>query len=412
MPTGLSTVLTDPVGVVVDLIAGVEPILDRGVAVGIVEAVAGGRAKRRRLAQALHDRPGLLTDGRSPAPRAVGDLLIALRAAGAQRVSPPVCTQCGKHLGTQQRRSEDWYCGVCGPKTEPCAACGNARRVACRDRQGRPRCVGCPPGDGRDPVTVIVEVVASVDPAVPAETVAAAVAAVARAGQRQQLAWALQDRPDLLTGAGAQAPIPAVLRLVDALADHDTQKIVRPPCPRCRRVIALHRPIDGQWLCRNCVAKSRARPCSRCGAVRETAMRDEHGRPLCPHCLTTDPANQETCVGCSRRRPVSARTPDGPLCPSCRPTKTMTCSICSRHTPCHISKTTGEPWCEACSQRWAHCAGCRELRPIRGGTLDAPLCASCTRPDPTFWHSCPSCGQPDRVHNGRRRCVRCTVKQR
>jgi hypothetical protein len=36
----------------------------------------------------------VLADGRSPAPRAVGDLLIALRRVGAVRVSPPVCSQC------------------------------------------------------------------------------------------------------------------------------------------------------------------------------------------------------------------------------------------------------------------------------------------------------------------------------
>src|SRR5436190_12212645 len=134
MTIELSAVLTDPAGVVVDLITGIEPNLDRATVGEIVEGVAAGRAKRRRLAQALQEHPGLLTDGRSPAPRVVGDLLIALRAAGASRVSPPVCSQCGKQLRTLQRRREDWYCGVCGPRTEPCAACGNTRPVARRDR--------------------------------------------------------------------------------------------------------------------------------------------------------------------------------------------------------------------------------------------------------------------------------------
>ena len=43
------------------------------------------------------DRPAVLADGRSPAPRAVGDLLIALRKAGATAISAPVCAECGKH---------------------------------------------------------------------------------------------------------------------------------------------------------------------------------------------------------------------------------------------------------------------------------------------------------------------------
>jgi hypothetical protein len=52
-------------------------------------------------------------------------------------------------------------------------------------------------------VQLVVCVVADVDPALPAEVVVTAVRAVAtRAGQRHQLGWALQERPDLLTGAG------------------------------------------------------------------------------------------------------------------------------------------------------------------------------------------------------------------
>jgi 3-hydroxyisobutyrate dehydrogenase-like beta-hydroxyacid dehydrogenase len=81
--------------------------LDRAAITDVVSRVAGGRAKRRRLAQALLGRPVVLADGRSPAPRVVGDLLIALRKAGADSVSPPVCATCGKRLRTLQRRGED-----------------------------------------------------------------------------------------------------------------------------------------------------------------------------------------------------------------------------------------------------------------------------------------------------------------
>lgn len=405
-------VLADPLGVVVGLVADVEPALDHAVIASVVEGVAGGRAKRRRLAQALLERPGLLRDGRSPAPRVVGDLLVALGKAGACEVSPPVCAECGRRLRAFHRRGQDWYCGVCGPRPEQCAGCGQTRPVSRRDRDGRPRCVGCPPPEQeRDPVDLVVDIVTGVDPSLPAELVAAAVlASVPRAGQRRRLAWAVSDRPDLLTVAGAEAPAPSVLRLVDKLCDAGAQKITRPACPRCHRVIGLHRRVEGQWLCRNCVARSRAQPCARCGVVREAATRDEHGRPLCPHCLIIDPANQEPCISCSRRRPVSVRTPDGPLCPACRPTTTMACSICGRHAPCAISKATGEPWCEACKQRWARCAGCGEVRPVRGGTLDEPRCATCTRPEPGFWRECPGCGQPGRIHNGS--CARCTIRQR
>lgn len=403
--------LADPLGVVADLVAGVEPALARDRIEQVIAGVAAGRAKRRRLAQALLDNPSLLIDGRSPAPRVAGDLLLALRRAGAAAVSAPICADCGKHLGSLQRRGQDWFCGVCGPVREPCAGCGNTRPVSFRDRTGQPHCVGCPPDPGRDPVEIVVEVVTAVDPTLPAETIIAAThEAAPQGGQRNRLAWALQDRPELLTGAGAEASVPSVLRLIDKLVDAGSARVVRPPCPTCGRVISLVKPRDGLRLCRNCVAKSRAEPCARCGTIREAATRDNQGRPLCPYCLITDPANQETCTVCNRRRPVSVRTLQGPVCPTCRPWKAMTCTICGRHGPALISKATSQPWCRACKQRWASCVGCGQLAPVRGGTLDEPLCATCTRPDPSFWRGCTDCGQPGRIHAGR--CARCRLKRR
>ena len=412
MPLVISAeALADPIGVIVTQVAARDPSLDHAVITKVVEEVTGGRAKRRRLAQALLDNPGVLADGRSPAPRAVADLLIALRNAGAAAIAAPACAECGKQLRTFQRRGEDWYCGICGPVREPCEACGHLRRVHSRDRDGKPRCSQCPPTAGSDPVSAIVQVVASIDSSIPPALVAQAVrSAVPRAGQRQPLAWVLQDRPGLLTGAGAQAPIPAVLRLIDRLCDAGTQTVVHPACPRCGRVLHLNRRIGGQWCCRNCVARSGFQPCARCGSVQQVAIRDEHGQPLCPHCLVTDPANLETCATCGRVRPVSARTPGGPLCSACLPAKTMTCAICGRHTACYLSRTTGQPWCEACKQRWARCSRCGQMARARGGTKAEPLCGACTRPDPGFWRTCPGCGQTGRITGGR--CIRCTTRKR
>jgi len=401
----------DPVGVITTLIIQVEPDLDAHVVASVLAAVAPGRNVRRRLAQALAERPALLTDGRSPAPRVVGSLLIALRRAGAVSVAAPVCAGCGKSLLTLQRRGRDWYCGVCGPTSTPCVGCGKTRKIASRDRQGRPRCQGCLPDDDGDPMQILVEVITAVDPDFDAAAAIDAVLAVtSRAGERRRLAWALQDHRELLTGAGAQAPVPSVLRLIDALIGAGAHGIVRPPCPRCGRVITLSKILDGVRVCRNCCAKSRAETCSRCGVHREPATRDEHGRPLCPHCLSADPVNQEACSGCGRRRPVSVRTGDGPLCPTCRPANTMTCAICSRSAPAVISKVTGQPSCHACAQRRARCTGCGTVRPVRGGTRSQPLCGTCARPDSSFWHICPGCGE--HMAHRRRRCGRCTLRRR
>jgi hypothetical protein len=73
--------------------------------------------------------------------------------------------------------------------------------------------VACPP-DGRDPLEFAVDVIAAADAALSSDVAAAAVRLAApRSGHRHQLAWALQDRPELLAGAGAEAPIRSVLRL-------------------------------------------------------------------------------------------------------------------------------------------------------------------------------------------------------
>ncbi len=349
-----AAVIADPIGVLCAAVGAVEDgLLPEQVRV-VIEAVAGGRAKRRKLAQAVADRPAVLEDGRSPAPRAVGELLVALRA-------------------------------------------------------GRPRCGSCPPDDGADPTEAICAVVATCDPTIAVDVIRAAVSDVTRrAGQRRQLAWALEDRPELLTGAGAASPVPSVLRLIETLVEAGATTIVRPPCPHCGRVMTLSKMREGLRCCRNCEAKAKAVPCARCGAVRQPATRDAEGRPLCPHCLSTDPANQEVCVSCGRRRPVSVRSSDGPLCSNCRPRKDATCSICGRLARCEISVLTGRPWCNACQHRWARCSRCAKTLPLRGGSLDEPLCASCSQPDSSSLRRCPTCG--DRLQLRAGPCARCAFE--
>ncbi|GAA3379566.1 hypothetical protein GCM10020367_63630 [Streptomyces sannanensis] len=153
----LDRAVSDPVGLITDLVADVEKELDVKTIRAVATAVAGGRAKSRQLAKALAIRPAVLTDGRSPAPRAIGDLLIELRNVGAWAIAPPVCAECGKKLRTLQRKGQAWYCGVCGQETAECTACGNVRRAGFRDRKGLPRCSMCPDIDDRDPVTGVNE---------------------------------------------------------------------------------------------------------------------------------------------------------------------------------------------------------------------------------------------------------------
>jgi hypothetical protein len=404
-------VLTDPVAAVVAVVTTVDPAIDQDTVRAAVEQ-AGGRARRRRLAVALAADPSLLTSGRSPAPTVVGDLLLALRAAGGTGTSPPRCAACDREITSMQRHGQDWYCCVCVRRLalRPCASCGQRRPVASRDRAGQPRCDRCPDHDERDPLAVLTGIITGLDPSLPADMVAGAARRVfARQGNLRRLAWVVEDRPALLTGQGAQAPAAAVLRLIDELCAAGAETITRPACPHCGRVVRLHRRLHGQWSCRNCVAKASAVPCSRCSAVREPATRDAGGRPLCPNCLVSDPVNLEECARCGRRRRVNTRLADGPVCASCIPLAVVSCSVCGRTAPCIVSKTTGQPWCRACARWQAECSRCGQLAAIRAGTRQAPLCAGCAVPDPGFWKACAACGASGRLLAGI--CRRCQLRR-
>lgn len=404
-------VLADPVGLVVRLVRRVDQHLDAPRVRDVVSAVVRERAGRRRLAQALRDDPSLLRTGCPPAPYCVAKLLMALHKAGAQDVALPRCGECGREVAyVGSRRGGRWGCSPCFDKPAVCAGCGELGRVTSRDRHGQPRCARCPDA-ASDPLADLTELVTGLDPVLDAAAVRTALgrAMLRPAGQRR-LAWAVLDRPDLLTGAGYDAPAPAVLRFVDELVAAGAAKVVRPACPRCHQAKALSKLLDRKRVCRNCFAHHAAVPCARCGAVREPAARDPEGGPLCPNCLIRDPANLEDCVGCGRRKPVAVRVPDGPRCMTCRPRTVTDCGICGRTAVCDTSRATGQPWCLRCQQRWVCCSGCGALGPLRGGTRDAPLCARCVNPDPQFWDRCPICKTTWQL--GTQPCQRCALDQR
>ncbi|MGH2835870.1 MAG: hypothetical protein ACRDKD_06625 [Solirubrobacteraceae bacterium] len=407
MSSAVDPAVEDPVGLMVSLVGAIVDDLGAEQIRDVVAGVAGGRAKSRRLAAALRARPAVLCDGRSPAPRGVADLLIDLRKAGASSISPPRCADCDKELRTYQRRGEDWYCAVCGPRLEACFSCANRRRVATRDRGGGARCARCPDVDPRDPIAVICAQVSALQPDASREVIATAVREVApRPAHRQRLAWALEDNPALLSGEGHLAPVPAVLRLIEALLARGVTGVVRPTCGRCQRVVRIAKALDGQRVCRSCIAKSRAERCVGCGAIREPATRDEQGRPVCPACLVNDPTNLETCVNCGRRRTVSTRSPHGPLCPTCPPLAVLACSVCHESAPCGMSRVTAAPLCVACQRRQARCASCGGIGQVCSGTLDEPRCEACTVP--AFRADCSACHRRRRVGG----CPACRVERR
>ena len=401
-------VIADPVGVIVRLVAEADPAMSMEDIRSEVARVAGGRAKRRRLAQAIHDEPSLLTTGGPPVSRAAGELLLGLRAAGSEMIAAPRCGECGRSVSYLAGSAGGLICASCRDKPQSCAGCGEERRVHTRDRHDRPRCEHCPGEDG-DPVPLLIATVTEIDPAVSAGTVTAALGkATARPAGQRRLAWAIVDQPALLTSDGSRAPSPAVLRFIDELIRAGGTRILPPRCARCDRAVSLSKILDGQRVCRACCARAKAVPCCRCGSVREPAARDADGGPLCPNCLVSDPANLEDCARCGERRRVAVRTPDGPLCQGCRPLPVLACSICGREKPCEISRATGRPWCGGCQKRWRRCSGCGTMAAVYGGVPGSPLCARCVNPDPGFWDRCPECRETW-VLSRRGPCQRCIL---
>jgi hypothetical protein len=122
--------ISDPVGLIVRLVASIEQRVDTQQIREAVVQVAGGRAKRRRLANLLSETPGLLTTGGPPVPWVVGQLLFTLRAAGAESIAAPRCGQCGRVVTYMISRAGCLICSPCRDIPQTCAKCGQQRRVS------------------------------------------------------------------------------------------------------------------------------------------------------------------------------------------------------------------------------------------------------------------------------------------
>lgn len=257
----------------------------------------------------------------------------------------------------------------------------------------------------------LLVLLAEVEPALGTQTVIAALreAAAQPAGQRR-IAQEVADRPELLTGQGATAALPGVLRFIHALVRAGATTVVEPPCPRCGRQRKLGRPFNGLRLCDGCTRKAVAMTCGRCGQVRPPARRNDNGRAICQACWWRDPRSWKICAGCGNNRRVAAVTDAGPVCLSCRPRPDIRCGICGRTGKGTTSRATGQPMCDRCRERWGACSRCGTVASVKGGTLDKPLCAHCVNPDPAFWKRCGVCGITWQLTTTE--CARCSLDRR
>lgn len=259
----------------------------------------------------------------------------------------------------------------------------------------------------------LLALMAELEPGLSAEAVLGALEqAAARHDGRWRIAAVVTADPGLLTGEGARAPVPGVLRFIGALARAGATSVVEPPCPRCGRQRPLGVPVEGLRLCAGCRSKARAVLCGRCGKVRQPGRLNDGGQPVCVNCWHRDPRSWKPCARCGNSRRVAAVTEAGPVCQSCRPGPDLPCSICGLADGGRIgiSRATGTPVCERCRKRWITCSRCGTGAPLKGGTLREPLCARCLNPDPAFWKRCASCQQTWQLSTAE--CTRCCLDRR
>ncbi len=259
----------------------------------------------------------------------------------------------------------------------------------------------------------MLAVMAKLEPALSPEVILGALReAAARPDGQRRIAAAVVDQPELLTGQGARAAFPGVLRFISALARAGAAAVVEPHCPRCGRQRQLGVPVEGLRLCGGCLSKARALPCGRCGKLRSTARRNDNGQPICQNCWRRDPRSWKPCVTCGNRRRVAALTEAGPVCQSCRPGPALSCTICGSAGSGRIgiSRATGTPVCERCRKRWITCSRCGTGAPLKGGTLREPLCAHCLNPDPAFWKRCAACQETWQLSAAE--CTRCSLDRK
>jgi hypothetical protein len=264
-----------------------------------------------------------------------------------------------------------------------------------------------------DPVGSLLALMAALDPALGEAAVLAALGqAAARPDGRRRIAAAVTAQPGLLTGQGASAPLPGVLRFTSALVRAGATAVVEHACPRCGRKRPLSGLADGLRVCGGCHSKARSAQCGRCGKESSVARRNDGGQPICQNCWRRDPRSWKPCAKCGNERRVAAVTEAGPVCQSCRPGPDLACSICGSagESRIGISRATGTPVCNRCRKRWAACSRCGTGAPLKGGTLEEPLCARCLNPDPAFWKRCASCQETWQLSTAE--CTRCHLDRK
>lgn len=144
----------------------------------------------------------------------------------------------------------------------------------------------------------VIGIVVGLDPALDRSVVSRIVCQIAHSRTRaRELSRVLLADPDLLTSGRPEGP-KMVERLIRALQEAGSDRVVLPCCAMCGRRNRLHeRDGEGRRICTPCALRTRAAvtDCGGCGNRRALLYRDRNGSLLCRPCSekerTPDPLN-------------------------------------------------------------------------------------------------------------------------
>jgi hypothetical protein len=200
------------------------------------------------------------------------------------------CAICARVVAVRGRQRICTNCQSIA-KSARCVACGELRRVAGRDLEGKPWCQRCrnrrlnerADDDRRQ---LIVEVITATEPTLDEDLVRQVLTDTVTSRQSlRRLAVHLSEHPDVFA-VGPTSVLPILDRFTRALIASGAESIatIHPVCDDCGRREARKGRSGDDGLCSMCCARGSKQTCSSCGVSRRVATRDRESGAVCYVC--------------------------------------------------------------------------------------------------------------------------------
>lgn len=387
-----------------------------------------------RIRTLLENEPAVLASGTPRMPRALERIITSLTQQGATTLQRPRCNRCHRVRTLANCIGGALVCGSCHQGSQrttiDCFGCSEPKRRHV-DIGNRSYCRRCWIDKQAGAQTSLINILVTRFPTVPEQDIEAAV-------EKSRALSANRDRTARLlmeceafgdTWFVDPAPASALFsRLYDGLREAGAA-LDEPLCGHCKQPGPLGSRREGLICCRKCYRAGHLSPCDGCGEEAGIERRQPDGTGLCQHCTNHLADESAACSVCGHHRLIAARTPEGPVCSTCRTNlRTDLCTICAKEAPCRFAGSeaaicltcrstqrydhcrvcgndrkcrfagTPQAICEQCANRREPCLVCGQTRLIRRRTDDGQaLCWSCVEP---IIETCTQCTM-DRIVNGR-----------